>query len=272
MHICHLKNAELESQFQKYKGRVVLRGDIVKDNSGACAVFTEQGSSAFSHDGRKCNGCHCSSTRLWWTSSRRNICLYPSKNGGCSKVAQKFRSQKDQTYGYTFQDTNGRNRGPVGKTQWFPLRELLRTPTCWTLMEETVRRKFCWNLDGKKYQIGNTYLFTEDKSYSYQYTWTTSKWLERTRMAPMLKKLMEKRRSEPTSFLGHVYLGCTGRECKPNDAIVEKNNKMFESHISAGATEKLPWWEKPHAKTVAWSYDMEGHAQKMRGKILRTGK
>ena len=37
---------------------------------------------------------------------------------------------------------------------------------------------------------------------------------------------------------------------------------MFESRISAGATEKLPGWEKPHTRTVAWSYDMEGHAQK----------
>ena len=47
MDICHLKNAELEPKFQKYKGRVVLRGDIVKDVSGAHdAVFTEQGSSA----------------------------------------------------------------------------------------------------------------------------------------------------------------------------------------------------------------------------------
>ena len=35
MDICHLKNAE-----------VVLRGDIVKDDSGSHAVFTEQGSSA----------------------------------------------------------------------------------------------------------------------------------------------------------------------------------------------------------------------------------
>ena len=43
---CHLKNAELEAKLQKCKGRVVLRGDIVKDNSGSCAVFTEQGSSA----------------------------------------------------------------------------------------------------------------------------------------------------------------------------------------------------------------------------------
>ena len=41
-----MKNAELETKHQKYKGRVVLRGDIVKDNSGSCAVFTEQGSSA----------------------------------------------------------------------------------------------------------------------------------------------------------------------------------------------------------------------------------
>ena len=46
MHICHLKNSELEAKHQKYKGRVVLRGDIVKDNSGSYAVFTEQGSSA----------------------------------------------------------------------------------------------------------------------------------------------------------------------------------------------------------------------------------
>ena len=36
----------MEPKFQKYKGRAVLRGDIVKDDSGSNAVFTEQGSSA----------------------------------------------------------------------------------------------------------------------------------------------------------------------------------------------------------------------------------
>ena len=46
MGICYLKNAELEAKHTKHKGRVVLRGDIVKDNSGSYAVFTEQGSSA----------------------------------------------------------------------------------------------------------------------------------------------------------------------------------------------------------------------------------
>ena len=34
------------SLMEKYKGRVVLRGDIVKDDSGSFSVFTEQGSSA----------------------------------------------------------------------------------------------------------------------------------------------------------------------------------------------------------------------------------
>ena len=46
MDTCHLKNAELEAKHQKYKGRAVLRGDFVKDDSGSYAVFTEQGSSA----------------------------------------------------------------------------------------------------------------------------------------------------------------------------------------------------------------------------------
>ena len=46
MDICHLQNAELEAKHQKDKGRVVLRGDIVKDDSGSFAVFSEQESSA----------------------------------------------------------------------------------------------------------------------------------------------------------------------------------------------------------------------------------
>ena len=46
MDIWHLKNSESEPTFQKYKGRVVLRGNSVQVDSGSYAVFTEQGSSA----------------------------------------------------------------------------------------------------------------------------------------------------------------------------------------------------------------------------------
>ena len=34
---------------------------------------------------------------------------------------------------------------------------------------------------------------------------------------------------EPTSFLDHVNFGCTQRECKPNEIIVDEYRKMFES-------------------------------------------
>ena len=40
------ENAELEAKHQNYKGRVVFRGDIVKDDPRSYAVFTEPGSSA----------------------------------------------------------------------------------------------------------------------------------------------------------------------------------------------------------------------------------
>ena len=39
MDICHLKNAEFEPKLQKFQGRVVLQGDIVKDDSGAYVFF-----------------------------------------------------------------------------------------------------------------------------------------------------------------------------------------------------------------------------------------
>ena len=51
--MCHLKNADLETKHQKYKCRVVLRGDIVKDDSGFYAVFTKHGSPSITNDSSK---------------------------------------------------------------------------------------------------------------------------------------------------------------------------------------------------------------------------
>ena len=41
-----LKNSQLGKEFWTYKGRVVFRGDIVKDENAHHAIFTEQGASA----------------------------------------------------------------------------------------------------------------------------------------------------------------------------------------------------------------------------------
>ena len=65
---------------------------------------------------------------------------------------------------------------------------------------------------------------------------------------------------EPTSFLDHVYLGCTQRQCEISKDIVDNYRTMFESRISVEATEKLPCSEI--LSISSWSYDMEGHAKK----------
>ena len=70
---------------------------------------------------------------------------------------------------------------------------------------------------------------------------------------------------EPTSFLDHVCLGCTQRECKISNDIVASYKDMFESRSSAGAKEKLLTRPsgKADAETISsWSYDMEGHVKK----------
>ena len=46
---------------------------------------------------------------------------------------------------------------------------------------------------------------------------------------------------EPTSFLDHAYLECTRRQCEISQDIVDNYRTMFESRISAGGVEKLPF-------------------------------
>ena len=78
---------------------------------------------------------------------------------------------------------------------------------------------------------------------------------------PMWKVLNEEvDLGEPSSFFDHVYLGCTKRQCEISKDMVDNYRAMFESRISAGATEKLPCSE--NLRISSWSYDMEGHVKK----------
>ena len=65
---------------------------------------------------------------------------------------------------------------------------------------------------------------------------------------------------EPTSFLDHVYMECTQRQCEISKDVVDTYRTMFASRISATATEKLQCSE--NLRISSWSYDMEGHAEK----------
>ena len=134
MDICHLKNSELDPQFQKYKGRVALRGDIVKDDSGSYAVFTEQGSS--------------------------------SSQMTAAKVMDIFRDYRDAQ---DEQQTHGQNHGPVWKTVVPRERNLYGHPPAGLSWERQFESQIgnAYSLDEKKdrsYQFMWTILKWQDRN------------------------------------------------------------------------------------------------------------
>ena len=123
MDICHLKNAELEAKHQKYKGRVVLQGDIVKDDSGSYAVFTEQRSSAS----------QMTAAKVMDIIPRLPVCAGQAADEISAETQVKMedapkllkiRKSECPTLRFVYHDTNGQNHGPVWKTQSFTLNEI----------------------------------------------------------------------------------------------------------------------------------------------------
>ena len=77
-------------------------------------------------------------------------------------------------------------------------------------------------------------------------------------MWKLLKKEVDL--GKPTSFLDHVYFGCTQRQCEISKDIVDTYRTMFESRISAVRTEMLLFSENLRISygLVIW----RGHAKK----------
>ena len=119
--------------------------------------------------------------------------------------------------------------------------------------------QFFWKTDGQKFQIGNAHSLKERVSIILVCVCGMAG--KKQNLDPMWKILSKDvDLGAPTSFFDHVYLDCTQRECDMSKDIVDSHRTMFESIISAGATEKLPYSE--NIRISSWSYDMEGHAKK----------
>ena len=150
---CHFKNAESEPKFQKFQGRVVLRGDSVKGDPGAFAVFTEQGSSASQMTAAKvmdvsarlldCDGQAADAvsayTQVKMEDDPKQLRIpkseYPQKN-----------TQKK--YGYFFHNINGPNLGLTLRIQWNLLNDTVTHSLAFCGKDSSW--KYSWSLDGKK--------------------------------------------------------------------------------------------------------------------------
>ena len=120
MDLCHLKNAELETKHQKYKGRVVLRGDIVKDGSGSYAVFMEQGSSASQMTAAKVMDIISRLPGCAGQAADAVSAFSQVKKGRCSKIIENSKIGMFRHLDSSTKNTNGQNHGEslrVGKLE-----------------------------------------------------------------------------------------------------------------------------------------------------------
>ena len=85
-------------------------------------------------------------------------------------------------------------------------------------MGKTVRGSSLWTGMGKKYRIGNVCLCIEEQRLLSVFVDDIKMAGRQQNVAPLWKKLMKLvDLGEPTSLLDHVHLGCTQRECGPNE-------------------------------------------------------
>ena len=179
----------VDGHVSSWECRFVFRRSMVKDDPGAHAVFTEQGSSASQNDCGKTNG-YCEITSMCWTNRRRNISVPPSKNGWRSKVAEKS-SLDVHIFGYVFHDTSGQNLGQTSKTKWFLLNEILWGHQFAGLLWERPFEENLWEL-GRKNRTVNVFLFSENNNCSCRKTWMTPQWLEGTENGSLVESTDEK--------------------------------------------------------------------------------
>ena len=243
MDICHLKNSELEPKFQKYKGRVVLRGDMVKDESGFYAVFTEQGSSASQMTAAKVMDVAGRLADCAGQAGRRSVSVHPGQNGGRFVIVETSKVRMSR-----YLDTST-------ETQMAEIMVILQAGLFWE--RQSGKRM------GKSSDFGNADSSTERKDYSCLCLWTISKWQERnniwTQRGGYLWKtfIWENQHHSLTIFICVLL-----KNVEKQRYCGQQQEFVWIQDVSWRGAEKLHHSEKSEADISSWSYDMEGHAMK----------
>ena len=95
---------------------------------------------------------------------------------------------------------------------------------------------------GKKFQLGNVYSLIQKEVYSYLCMWTIFKLVgKKQNVNPTWKILMKGvDLGEPTSFLDHIHLGCTQRECQISKDMVDNYQKYVRIKDFCWGYGKIP--------------------------------
>ena len=217
----------------------MLRGDIVKDDSGSYAVFTAQGSSAS----------HMTAAKVMDIISR-----LPGCDGQAADAVSAFSQVKMEDAPKLLK---------ILKSEcpdiWICLPRH-KWPKSWSSMEDPVvpleRNLYGHHLAGLLWEmqfekillqhgwekVSNwecLFVHREKGLFSSVYVDDIKLAGKKQNIDPMWKVLnKEVDLGEPVSFFDHVYLGCTQRKCEISKDLVDNYRAMFESRISAVRTEK----------------------------------
>ena len=261
MDICLLKNAELEAKHQKYKGRVVLRVDIVKDNCWFLCSIQRTKIISTTNDSRQKSWMLFPDCRVAMDKQQTQYLLIPKKMEDAHKLLKIPKSEcpdiRIRLPRHKWPKSWSSMEDPVVLLE----RNLYGHPLAglfWERQFEKVRLKHGWE------KIPNwkcLFVHREKGLFLSVYVDDIKLAGKKHNIDPMWKILnKEVDLGEPTSFLDHVYLGCTQRQCEISKDIVDNYRTMFESRISAGRLEKLPFPQ--NIRISSWSYDMAVHAKK----------
>ena len=153
----------------------------------------------------------------------------------------KFQSQNVQTFGYVYQTQMAKIMVQYGRSSRSSWTKSVRSSFGRTVMGKAIWENPIEVRLGEKFQIGNVSFVTTRKRAilicvcgRYQTGWKETN-IESDVESTQWKTVIL---GEPTSFLDHVYLGCTQRECQISKDFVDNYRNMFESRLSAGAVEK----------------------------------
>ena len=223
-----------------------LRGDIVKDDSGAFAVFTEQGSSASQMTAAEVMDVIARLPDCDGQELLHSVSPHPSKIGGRSQTAQNswvWMSRHMDTSSTTqMAEILGKHWTSSGASNAICVDTHLQDCCC-----RDSWRKFCWNLDGKKYLTGNVYLIIKNKDYSCPCTWMTSKCWKEPEYWSHVEEVDDKTLIlvNPQHFLimySWDVLNVNVNRMK----LLLRNIQRCLNHVSVpGQLKNLPVWEKP---------------------------
>ena len=231
VHFASLMDLCPSQRIRSWSLRVALRGDIVKDDSGAYAVFTEQGSSASQMTATKSHGHYIEASQdVQGQAADTSICSYSGSKWKMHPNNSKFQKSECSDIWIRLP----KHKWPQIMVQYGRPSRSPRKEFCTVIfwqdhygerqfekssagkrLEEKVPNWECWFVNREK----RTLLVCV--CGRLKNGWKEIKTLTQCKKSSSKALIWENRHH----FLDHVYLGCIQRECQTSKDVVDQKQQ-----------------------------------------------